>query len=352
MNDSKTGPSLSGAEGTIDQLAVLGESPLPRTKGERLLVAALKLARKITVPMYRVRRLAGLAERMRCAIGPIPLRVEVNDFDGTLTTDLDLASELGSRSFWSGYYERWEIGLLKRLLRPGDVFVDCGANTGEFTLVAAKAVGTRGHVVAFEPQFHLAVRLRRIVAQNGLRNVTVDDRGLGERSWRAKLAIPNHRQSHSGFPLREAIARVVGEGMTGFGADLACKYLPVDIIALDEAYPNLVPSVIKIDVEGSELAVLRGAEQMITKHKPILMLEINAMTAQAAGFTVSDLITWLAGHGYLMFTVCVRGHLFLRSHLLPFSLDSYEKITQQSPNATENVLCFSINDSRRMMLDL
>ena len=114
-------------------------------------------------------------------IGPIPLRIEVSDFDGTLTTELDLANELGNRSFYSGFYERWEIALLKRVLRPGDVFVDCGANTGEFALVAAKAVGARGSVIAFEPQLHLATRLRRIASRNGLHNIMVDGRGLADR---------------------------------------------------------------------------------------------------------------------------------------------------------------------------
>ncbi|WP_114377880.1 FkbM family methyltransferase [Elioraea thermophila] len=329
------------------QVAPPDVRPLPVTFRERALAAALKAARKVTVQMHRVRGLAGLADTLRRAIGPIPLRVVVHDFDGTLTTDLDLSSELDSRSFWSGYYERWEIAVLKTLLRPGDVFIECGANTGEFTLVAAKAVGPEGRVLAFEPQRQLAERLRRIAARNGLRNVAVEERGLADVEAEATLAIPVGA-SAEGFSNR-GMAGIVTAEHSPFPPGFAARFEIVRTTALDDVLAEHwldAIHVMKIGVEGAELSLLRGAERTITTHRPALILELNNATTQAAGYAVTDLVAWLEGRGYRLFTIGWR------ARLAPFRIEDFERSVAREPRHCENVLCLHHADGRRNTLGL
>ncbi len=100
----------------------------------------------------------------------------------------------------------------------------------------------------------------------------------------------------------------------------------------------------KIDVEGAELRLLQGSQQTITKHKPILMLELNAATALAAGFTVDQIVSWLESHGYFLFEIGFGGRL------VPFVLSRYEESVQRDSGATQNLLCITAGDDRRTVL--
>src|SRR5579863_2846250 len=129
-------------------------------------MSRLLAARKVTVLLRRLPGTYPLIDAIRrrsYAAGA----VAVSDFDGDLRMELDLGEHMASQVFWFGYYSRDLLQALDRLLKPGDVFLDVGANIGEVSLFAAKRVGRAGRVTAFEPIPDLARKLRSHARVNG-----------------------------------------------------------------------------------------------------------------------------------------------------------------------------------------
>lgn len=159
-------------------------------------------------------------------------------------------------------YGEWceaEVELFSRLLRPGDVAVDVGANVGAHTVALARLVGPRGTVVAFEPQRVIFQALCANVAINSLPNVFCYQSAVGERA--GAMVVP---------PLDPTTEQNFG----GFGISGYEQGEPVNIVALDDL-PLRRCRLIKVDVEGMELGVIRGAASLIQRCWPILYVENN-----------------------------------------------------------------------------
>lgn len=138
--------------------------------------------------------------------------------------------------------------LAKYSLKPGDTVIDCGAYIGEFTLYAAKAVGPSGRVIAFEPGPMIYKRLIDNIELNGLKNVTAINKGL----WS-----------------KDGLLKCAGDGTAGYSfvsSGSAFGVIEVPVASLDSELARLgVSSVdfIKVDVEGSELEFIKGAERTL-----------------------------------------------------------------------------------------
>lgn len=133
---------------------------------------------------------------------------------------------------------------LRRLLGPGDVVYDIGANVGFFAVLAACLVGSSGAVVAFEPLPSTAVALRRNAAPNGFAHVTVVALAVGRATGAAKLAL---RKESTG-------ARLAAPGETGPTVD-------VEVVAIDDLVGSGAirpPAPGSIDVQGAELEAIVG----------------------------------------------------------------------------------------------
>src|SRR6185312_8497302 len=89
----------------------------------------------------------------------------------------------------NGTFETAELRFIQERLRPGDVFVDIGANGGIYTVIAAKKVGASGRVLAFEPGPRNLELLKRNLALNGLTNVTIVPKAVSNTAGAAALAI-------------------------------------------------------------------------------------------------------------------------------------------------------------------
>jgi FkbM family methyltransferase len=140
----------------------------------------------------------------------------------------------GTHGYWLGSNEYSKRRRLERMLRPGQVFYDVGANVGFYTLVASALVGPTGHVAAFEPQPRNVEYLRRHIELNRIRNCRVLPIALGERPGRARF-------QRAGHPAMGSLASA-GE-------------LEVEVASLDELVSRGVipePDVIKLDIEGGE----------------------------------------------------------------------------------------------------
>jgi len=227
----------------------------------------------------------------------------INDFDSDLRMKLDRASLLGSVIYWFGNYSPNELHLLDRLLSPEMVFADIGANQGEFTLFAAKRL-TRGQVLAFEPQETIFALLSENIALNGFENTSLHNIALADASGVVDLYMPSE-PDHPGRPAfvdlpNEGVAMIMPEGGRGLKVGSArietfdTVFAATDLARLD---------VIKIDVEGAELAVLRGARRTIEDHKPHIFMELNRETTGASGYAITDLHTFLLDLGYMIYRI-------------------------------------------------
>ena len=144
-------------------------------------------------------------------------------------------------------------------LRPGDWFVDVGANVGSYSMLAAGVPDV--HVVAFEPSTQACGRLRENVEMNRLGSrVDVRQVAVGAGAGSVVLTVG-----------RDAINRVVAIGEAGASEN-------VDMTSLDAALGGVVPEqirLIKIDVEGYEDEVLRGTSRLLATAGPVLIVEAN-----------------------------------------------------------------------------
>jgi FkbM family methyltransferase len=157
-------------------------------------------------------------------------------------------------------YGEWcegEIILFERLLHPGDVVVDVGANIGTHTLALSKLVGSAGAVHALEPQREIYHLLCKNIENNGLRNAKAYWAAAGATTGSCRLPKLDYSRAHN------FAAVAVGNG------DVEVPLLAIDDLNLPRA------NLIKIDVEGAECEVLRGAETTVRRLRPILYVENN-----------------------------------------------------------------------------
>jgi len=174
-------------------------------------------------------------------------------YDETSAINVSLGDYLQQRIFFEGYYERILVEWLKRTLQPDDVFWDVGANIGAVTLVAARLCR---RVVAFEPDPRSLQVLTRNVRTNRMENVEIIPAALGEGDGTAIL--------HQAAALNTGMSSLLPlQGGT-------IGNVQVQVIAADqmiEARPELSPTVMKLDVEGAEHLVLRGAARMLRNRR-------------------------------------------------------------------------------------
>ena len=162
-----------------------------------------------------------------------------------------------------GEFSEQEAAIFEHLIRPGNVVVEAGANIGSHTVALARFVGPNGRVVAFEPQTILFQNLCANVALNGFTNVETVHAAVGNIAER--LELPKIDYDKPGLFGANAIGGDASGG-TDCGGVVSCVRLD-DCLHLDRC------NLIKIDVEGMELDVLKGARGLIDKFKPVLYVE-------------------------------------------------------------------------------
>jgi FkbM family methyltransferase len=193
---------------------------------------------------------------------------------GELTLDLGTPYEA---MVWLGFEEREELEALAGLLRPGDTFVDCGANIGLWSLTAAGLVGPTGRVIAVEPNPAVAPRLERHAATAG--NVSVVRAAVGERAGTARY---DAGATHN-------LGRLDPSGAQ-----------EVDVVALDDVVEPPVAG-LKIDVEGHELGVLRGGARLL-ESRPWIAVELNKEHESGGSLAAWPVHQHLTGLGYAPFS--------------------------------------------------
>jgi FkbM family methyltransferase len=191
--------------------------------------------------------------------------------------------------FVGGTYEPNEFMFLSRVLRPGMVFVDVGANDGLYTLFAARRVGVTGQVVALEPSTRELGRLRQNLELNRVTNVTTLRLAAGDRDGTAQLRIAGF--GHEGQNTLGGFAYAI-EGAGFEEVEVACLDRLIETQALDRV------DALKIDAEGAELRVLRGASALLRRHRPLIILELVDAALRHQGTSRQDVLALLRDHGY------------------------------------------------------
>lgn len=197
--------------------------------------------------------------------------------------------------FSTGTYEEGTLSALRVFLRQGGTFFDVGANIGLMTLFAAKHLGSSGQVVAFEAMPSTFELLRQNIGLNNLSHVNAVNMAIG--SGRATAEI------FDDLELRRGAASLVRSSETAGG-------ISIPVISLDEyVSENQISDVtcIKIDVEGWELEVLRGAKSLLSRSdSPICIIECSRDRPMKEG-TVEDLFEFLTSVNEYRLYRLVRG---------------------------------------------
>lgn len=188
-------------------------------------------------------------------------------------------------------YEQAEREMLIFLARPGDILFDIGAYVGWYSVDFARCV-PQSKVYAFEPIPEVRKELRKNLA--GINNVFIYAFGLSEATGYVDFYIsPNEPGTASMAPLEE----------DRFGVTEKVKKLvtSIDVQCLTGYHP--VPNIIKIDVEGAELLVLKGGRKIIEKHLPVIQCEMLRKWAKRFDYHPNDIISFLAQFGYQCYTL-------------------------------------------------
>ncbi len=163
-------------------------------------------------------------------------------------------SLVAGSNFVRGTFEVFKTKAVVAHLKPGDVVYDVGAHVGYYSAVSAQAVGPSGRVFSFEPRPDNIRMFERHMIINGFNNVTLTRTGVGRTTGKAR------------FNARTGI----GTGHLSESGDLEIPLISLDDWVRAEQPPP--PNFLKIDVEGGEIGVLEGAEALIARAKPIILI--------------------------------------------------------------------------------
>jgi len=193
-------------------------------------------------------------------------------------------------------YEK-ELAHLHRFVSPGMVIIDGGASCGIYTILAAKLVGPSGLVLSFEPAREAFSVLEKNVRLNRLQNVQAYHAALSDKEGTAVLY--RHGEAPNSYSL-------------GAPATTDVFFEEVKTRALSRVMPEDMAErtgLIKLDVEGAEELVLRGAQSIIDRSRATIIFEANGSSARRLGLSPIGCWTLLASLGYRFFSLTDQGNL-------------------------------------------
>lgn len=198
--------------------------------------------------------------------------------------------------------DKAEVNIWQQVLRLGDLVVDAGANYGYWSLVGSKLVGKEGRVLAFEPIPSTFSKLCEHLKLSSVDNVQAINAALSDSrgNLEINLCLDSPSAVHSSAGQSKGLK---------WGKTINCKKLRLDETS---AIERQIPRLLKIDVEGCELLVLKGSEKILrSSAPPVISVEWNLATAESMGFHPRDLLRYLEPFGYSFYLAGNKG-------LIPF----------------------------------
>lgn len=198
---------------------------------------------------------------------------------------VDAGTLLGWSIHFFGTYEPEVRAVIGDRLGPGDTAIDVGANVGWHALLMASRVGPTGRVYAFEPNESTRQRLVSAVEANHFNQIVVDPRAAADH------------EGPTGFDAPAAGETWDGTGrLVSTGAERTVECVTLDRFAAERGVERV--ALIKIDVEGWELSVLRGATRVLRALRPVVVFEYDPAYVSRSGGTAADLTALLTNAGY------------------------------------------------------
>lgn len=200
---------------------------------------------------------------------------------------LDLSDRVHCEILYTrGVWEENLTGIFEKLIRPKMVVVDLGANVGYYTLLAAEKVGEEGKVFAFEPEPSRFRLLEKNVGVNDCSNVVLVQKAVSDRTGVTRLYLdPRHNKGdhrlYNSFDGRESVA--------------------VDTTRLDDFFKdgNYRIDLIKMDIQGAEMAALEGMEKVLKKNDDLVLItEFWPAGMEGFGFSPIKFLTTLVRNGF------------------------------------------------------
>lgn len=187
-------------------------------------------------------------------------------------------------------YEDYETEIFKKLIKPGMVVVDIGANIGYYSLIAAKLVGSSGRVYAFEPvpsNYELLIESIRV---NGYSHVTALQKAVSNKNGKIKLFLDKASPVHPSL----SEYNVLEEGGS----------VEVETITMDDFFENFVGEnrvdFIKMDTQGAEGLIIEGAERILRNNNLKIVMEFWPHGLSNLGTDPVKLLQKLQNHGFKM----------------------------------------------------
>ena len=216
---------------------------------------------------------------------------------GDIKLELDLSNRV-MRTMYFGTFEKDLLAYMRSVLRPGDTFVDVGANIGYVTGIARKRVGPSGRVYSFEPVPEYAAMLEASVQSARVTNVIVEQQAVGDRQGTVPIKVSG--RANIGW-------NTIVPGFMGESPDARTYEVPLTTLASYFKERDIVDvRLLKIDVEGAELLVLRGLIPWLAEgRRPRIVTEICPQACAMLGSSTAEIFALMAGCGY-------RGSVFSR----------------------------------------
>jgi FkbM family methyltransferase len=181
--------------------------------------------------------------------------------------------------FWIGdaegrdWYDSEDIGagwiemrfIRDNMIKPGDVILECGAHHGCGTILLSNWVGENGKVIAFEPLPTNFDIVNKNIELNGIKNIKIENKAVGANNGLIRI-----------------------NGVSNSFITMSKQGIEVELIQLDD-YQHMNPNFLKIDVEGFEQQVLKGAQTILRK-RPKLAIELHTEMLSRYGTSVNDIL--------------------------------------------------------------
>lgn len=191
------------------------------------------------------------------------------------------------------------VKTFEKFLSPGDVYIDIGANLGFMSLNAEKIVGPTGKVISFEPDPKILPILKNNISINNSAILLVE-----------KAVCDKEGTEVFNIATESGLSRLDNKQQNLFGMELSEK-VTVETNTLDNFLAELLPNrpiqFIKIDVEGHELRILRGADSTLKKYRPTLFLEINHGALRQNNVSFADILDHMKQYSYECYFVNSHG---------------------------------------------
>lgn len=194
-------------------------------------------------------------------------------------------ASISSTLFTYGYYEVNETSLISSVVKPGWVVIDAGANFGWYAIHFARLVGSAGKVIAFEPVPESYLELTANLELNDCKNLDLRNLALGSIEGTISMYVP---EIHLGAGAASQFLDI--------GKKIEVPMLKLDDFLKMEGVDHI--DFIKADIEGGELNLLRGAEEILVKCHPSILIEISDIHCKRFGHTPQEVIQFLVTRGY------------------------------------------------------